>query len=180
MYAATNALPASPAAVVGSGAQPRAALRRDRAGDAVFRAPFWASRRTRAARQSAPEGAIRPSRIEVRGAAVRVVWGWQGWRDRTWQRGHVGFVCSSRTIDDQTGPAQLILVVDKLRDEGAVAAVLSCDAFTPETFAALTRHLRNFEAIGDAERSSADPLARLRPHLNPRPGSSPSQFDSLR
>ncbi|SDQ93997.1 hypothetical protein [Microbacterium sp. cf332] len=134
----------------------RASRRRDRIGDAVFRAPLGARRR---ARRSAPEGAIRPSAIEIRGATVRVVWGWQGWHERTWQRGQVGFVCSSRTVEDDGVPSRLILVVDTAHDAGAVTATLACDGFAPAAYAALTRHLRNFEAIGDAERAATDPLA---------------------
>lgn len=144
--------------------------RRDRCGDAVFRAPLRARRRSR---RPAPADAIRPTRIEIRGATVRVVWGWQGWHQRSWTRGQVGFVCSSRTIDDEGVPSRVILVVDRMRDEGAVAAVLCCDAFDEDAYRSLTRHLRNVEAIGDAERASHDPLARL--GSQPMPGA-----DSLR
>ena len=134
----------------------RASRRRAPAGDAVFRAP---RRPLRHPRRPTSSDAVRPAAVEIRGATIRVVWGWQGWHQRSWRRGDVGFVCSSRTTHDGGVPSRVILVVDKMRDEGAVAAVLDCDAFPPETYATLTRHLWNFEAIGEAERAASDPLA---------------------
>lgn len=134
----------------------RSSRRRATAGDAVFRASRRPPRRP--GRPSSRD-AVRPAAVEIRGATVCVVWGWQGWHRRSWRRGDVGFVCSSRTSLDSGTPSRVILVVDKVRDEGTVAAVLDCDAFPPETYATLTRHLRNFEAIGDAERAASDPLA---------------------
>lgn len=152
MKSSTSVL--SPARGAHSGG--RGAHRRDRIGDVTFCAGWRAQWRTRGL---APADAVRPARIEIRGATVRAVWGWQGWHERSWRRGDVGFVCSSRTAGEPGVPTRLILVVDRRFDEGEVAAVWACDAFDPEAYAALTRHLRNFEAIGDAERATFDPLA---------------------
>ena len=124
----------------------------------TFRPSSWPIGRTRTRQRCTPPGAIRPSRVEISGATVRVTWGWPSTRERSWHRRDVGFVCSSRTTGDDGAPARLILITDKSRGD-AVTAALACVGFAPEVYATLTRHLRNVEAIGDAERS--DPFARL-------------------
>jgi hypothetical protein len=124
----------------------------------IFRSTSWPVGRTRTRRRCTPPGAIRPATVEISGATVRVTWGWPSTRERSWHRRDVGFVCSSRTTDDDGATARLILITDKSRGD-VVTATLACDGFSPEVYATLTRHLRNVEAIGDAERS--DPFARL-------------------
>lgn len=124
----------------------------------TFRSAACPIGRIRTRRSSTPAGAIRPATVEISGATVRVTWGWSSTREHSWHRRDVGFVCSSRAADGDSATARLILITDKSRGD-AVIATLACDGFPPEVYAALTRHLRNVEAIGDAERS--DPLARL-------------------
>lgn len=128
-----------------------------RVGTIRFRSRAWPLGRTRARGQQAARDAIRPSWIEIDGATLTVAWGWPNAHKRSWQRGDVGFVCSSGTTSREGAPARLILVTDKSHGE-AVTATIVCDGFSYEAYATLRRHLRNFEAIGDAERS--DPFTR--------------------
>ncbi|MFS0712915.1 hypothetical protein ABC195_03470 [Microbacterium sp. 2P01SA-2] len=124
----------------------------------TFRPAPWPIGLLRARRRATPPETIRPSTVEIRGATVRVTWGWPNAREKSWHRSGAGFVCSSRAVGGENTPARLILVTDKSRGDVVIASI-ACDGFSREAYTTLTRHLRNFEAIGDAERS--DPLARL-------------------
>lgn len=105
----------------------------------------WPLGRTRARGQQAARDAIRPSWIEIDGATLAVAWGWPNARKRSWQRGDVGFVCSSGTTSREGAPARLILVTDKSHGE-AVTATIVCDGFSYEAYATHARSEPHYHA----------------------------------
>lgn len=126
------------------------------AGHAIFRhVAGWRGRSHR--RMS---GAVRPRGVEIRGSVVHV----RTLRaTTTWHRGEVRFSCPRRPErSGWSGPLQCLLVTPV----GGAPVVLDCEAFEHETFIDLVRHLRNFEAIGDA---AHDPWVTL--HLDAGLGS---------
>lgn len=91
-----------------------------------------------------PHRALPATRILIRGADVTI----HGSTAATsWRRGEVRFAAPP-TADWPwwEGPRQCLFVT--VGDDATL--IVDCDRFAPDVFRALVRHLRNFEAIGDA------------------------------
>lgn len=107
--------------------------------------PRVAARSHAGTRSAGRSGAIRPSWIEIDGATLTAAWGCPNARKRSWQRGDVGFVCSSGTTSREGAPARLILVTDKSHGE-AITATIVCDGFSYEAYATHARSEPHYHA----------------------------------